>query len=200
MNASERAFIKAVKSELGEYGMKLVLARSKFVFADQASCWGFFDQKKIKVARGNPRWIEVVAHEYSHFLQWLVGSKSYSLCFGPMGDYAEIQDQWLKGKKFEARRIRKAFDAVRAMERECEMITVEVMKDYGLDVDIDRYKQEANCYIYIHHLMEIHRKRLDNFKKDPLIPYYIRKMPASFRQHSHQTLPKKVEEILARCV
>ena len=64
-----------------------------------------------------------------------------------MGDYAEIQDQWLKGKKFEARRIRKAFDAVRAMERECEMITVEVMKDYGLDVDIDRYKQEANCYI-----------------------------------------------------
>ena len=63
MNASERAFIRAVKSELGEYGMKLVLARSKFVFADQASCWGFFDQKKIKVARGNPRWIEVVAHE-----------------------------------------------------------------------------------------------------------------------------------------
>jgi hypothetical protein len=69
-----------------------------------------------------------------------------------------------------------------------------------LGIDIERYKQEANCYVYIHHLMEIHRKELDKFKKDPMIPYYIRKMPSSFRQQSHSTLPKKVEEIFSKCV
>jgi len=86
------------------------------------------------------------------------------------------------------------------MERECEMITVEIIREYGLNVDIERYKQEANCYIYIHHLMEMHRKRLDHFKKDPITPYYIRKMPSSFRAPSHKSLPKKVEAILERCV
>ena len=200
MTTAERDFVKAVRHDLNEYGMKLVFSRGKFVRVDGVKCFGFFDEKQIRVAKGNPRWIEVLAHEYSHFIQWLSGSRLYSLCFGPMGDYATIQEDWLRGKKYETRRVHKAFDAVRAMERECEMIAVEVMKEYQLNIDIERYKQEANCYVYIHHLMEIHRKELDKFKKDPMVPYYIRKMPSSFRQQSHSTLPKKVEDIFKKCV
>lgn len=200
MSTAERVFVAAVRQDLAQYGIKLVFRRGRFVNADGAKCFGFFDEKQICVAKGNARWVEVLAHEYSHFIQWLSGSRLYSLCFGPMGNHAAIQEDWLRGKKYEARRVRKAFDAVRAMERECEMIAVKVMEEYGLNIDIERYKQEANCYVYIHHLMEIHRKELDKFKKDPMIPYYIRKMPSTFRQQSHSTLPKKVEEIFSKCV
>lgn len=199
MKAADKQFVQAVRKELKEYGMKLVLCRSNFVRTNDTSmqfALGFFDEKQIRVARNNPKWIEVLAHEYSHFIQWLTNSKLYR-----KSDKAGcIIDLWIEGKKYDMRTVRRAFNAIRAMERECEMITVEVIKEYGLDVDIERYKQEANCYIYIHHLMEIYRKQLDNFKKDPLTPYYIRKMPSSFRAVSHQTLPKKVEAILGRCV
>jgi hypothetical protein len=196
MKAAEKQFIKAVKAELKEYEIRLVFSRSNFVKTSDMQCFGFFDEEQIRIAKKNPKWIEVLAHEYSHFIQWLTSSKLY----GKSDKAATIIEQWLHGKKYDTRTVHRAFDAIRAMERECEMITVEVIREYGLDVDIERYKQEANCYIYIHHLMEMHRKKLDHFKKDPLVPYYSRKMPSSFRAPSHQKLPKKVEAILERCV
>lgn len=196
MNTAEKEFVKAVRNELKEYGIKLVFSRGCFVKTDGMMAFGFFDEKQVRVARGHSRWIEVLAHEYSHFLQWLTGSKLYRRC----DNSGNIIDDWLHGKKIEPRKVHRAFENIRAMERECEMITVEIIREYGLNVDIERYKQEANCYIYIHHLMEMHRKRLDHFKKDPITPYYIRKMPSSFRAPSHKSLPKKVEAILERCV
>jgi hypothetical protein len=196
MSAADREFVKAVREEAREYGIKLVFSRGSFVKTDGMMAFGYFDEKKICVAKGHSRWVEVLAHEYSHFLQWIGGSKIYKRC----DNSGAIIDSWLHGKKHNIRTVHRAFENIRAMERECEMITVEVIKEYGLNVDIERYKQEANCYIYIHHLMELHRKRLDNFKKDPITPYYIRKMPASFRAPSHTKIPKKVEAILERCV
>jgi hypothetical protein len=196
MNAAEKQFVKAVKVDLKEYGIRLVFCNVNFVRTPDMQCFGFFDEEQIRIAKKNSKWIEVLAHEYSHFIQWVTGSTLYR----KSDKAAMIIEKWLHGKKYDSRTVHRAFNAIRAMERECEMITVEVIREYGLNVDIERYKQEANCYIYIHHLMEMHRKKLDHFKKDPMIPYYIRKMPSSFRASSHQTLPKKVEAILARCV
>lgn len=196
MNTAEKEFVKAVREELKEYGIDLVFSQGCFVKTDGMQAFGFFDEKQIKVAKGHSRWIEVLAHEYSHFLQWATGSKIYKKC----DTAGTIIDEWLHGKKHHGRTVHAAFENLRAMERECEMITVEVIKEYGLNVDIERYKQEANCYIYIHHLMEMHRKKLEHFKKDPMTPYYIRKMPKSFCAPSHKKIPKKVETILGRCV
>ena len=200
MNCTEKAFVRAIRAEMSIYGVRLNLVNSKFVRSDGVKCFGFFDEKQIRVGRKNPRWLEVLAHEYSHFIQWVNGSKLYSLCFGPMANYATVVEDWLQGKDFPMRRVRKAFNTLRAMERECEMITVQVFRKFNLNVDIERYKQEANCYIYMHHLMEMNRLRLNKFRKDPLIPHYIRKMPSSFRSQSHSTMPKKIQRVLKNCV
>lgn len=200
MTPIEKAFVRAIRAELSIYGVKLNLTRSRFVYSDGSKCFGFFDEKQIRVGKGNPRWIEVLAHEYSHFIQWVNGSRLYSLCFGPMANYANVVEDWLHGKDFEMRRVRKAFNTYRAMERECEMIAVDVFRKFNLNVDIERYKQEANCYIYMHHLMEMKRIRMSKFKKDPLIPHYIRKMPSSFRSQSHNTMPKAIQSVLDKCV
>lgn len=200
MNRNERAFVRVVRAELSIYGVRLNLMDSKFVHADGIKCFGFFDEKQIRVGKRNPRWIEVLAHEYSHFIQWVNGSKLYSLCFGPMANYATVVEDWLHGKDLPKRRVHKAFNTLRSMERECEMLTVEVFRKFRLNVDIERYKQEANCYIYMHHLMEMNRMRLSKFRKDPLKPHYIRKMPSSFRSQSHNTMPKTVERVLMKCV
>lgn len=200
MTRNERAFVRAIRAELSIYGVRLNLVDSKFVHTDGTKCFGFFDEKQIRVGKRNPRWLEVLAHEYSHFIQWVNGSKLYSLCFGPMANYATIVEDWLHGKDFEMRRVRKAFNTLRSMERECEMLTVAVFRKFNLNVDIERYKQEANCYIYMHHLMEANRLRFSKFRKDPLKPHYIRKMPSSFRSQSHNTMPKTIERVLMKCI
>lgn len=198
MTSPEEAFLKQVKSDLAEYGIKLILRDTKMVKVEGVSCLGFFDQERIMVATKNPGWLGVLAHEYSHFLQWATGSAIYKKCFGPTNNYATIQEEWLLGKKHKPFLVRRAFNAVREMERECEMIAVELIKKYQLPIDIERYIQEANCYIYMHHLMEHHRIHCDGFKKDPFHRWYTRKMPSSFRHKSHTTIPEDIRLLLER--
>lgn len=195
MPSAKQLFVDKVRKHLAEYGMELSFSDGAFVKAEGAKCFGYFDEQKIAIAKGHNRWVEVLAHEYSHFLQWLAGSETYVKCFGPKNYYSTICDEWLNGKKHKAFMVKRAFDALRAMERECEMIAVKVMRDNDLGVDIERYTQEANCYIYIHHLMEARRMGWDKFKEDPFEARYIRKMPSSFRHKSHKKIPADIRKL-----
>ncbi len=198
MPSVNEEFVEKVKTNLADYGMVLSFSPKRFVMADRVKCLGYFDEKKIMVAKGNPNWIEVLAHEYSHFIQWMVGSEAYVKCFGPKNYYTTICEEWLHGKKKKPFMVKRAFNAVREMERECEMIAVQVIKDNGLNVDIERYTQEANCYIYMHHLMEEHGKHWGEAKGDPFSSRIIRNMPSSFRHKSHKKIPDNIRKILDR--
>lgn len=198
MTPAETAFIQKVRDDLAEYGMRLVLRNSKLVQVDGVKCLGFFDQEKIMIGTGSPNWVGTLAHEYSHFIQWATGSKIYAKCFGPVNNYADIQEEWLRGKKHKPFLVRRAFNAVREMERECEMIAVALIKKYELPVDIERYTQEANCYIYMHHLMEHHRIAMDGFQKDPFDRRFTRMMPSTFRHKSHRKIPEGIQALLEK--
>jgi len=165
---------------------------------DGCHCLGYFTDEKICIATKNPRWIEVLAHEYSHFIQWKVGSSLYRKCFGPTNNYADVVDGWVKGKKYSTSRVKRAFETYRAMERECERITVSVLLEHGVNFDVERYAQEANCNVYMYHFMESQKVR--NFRKNPYARSILTKMPSSFRVQSHRTIPKSVEHILSGCI
>jgi hypothetical protein len=204
MRSADKAFVEFVRKTIGEYGLKLVLRNSSWLMADGFSCHGWFDiddEKEIfeiRVATKNPRWIEVLAHEYSHFLQWRKGTHLYRVCFGPTNKYAEVVEDWICGKEYDRRRVKRAFNAYRAMERECELIATKVMQRHGIEYDHERYAQEANCCLYMYHFME--RRRIKDFKKDPLSWRMLRKMPSSFRAQSHKVLPKEVSDLLEDCL
>lgn len=192
MPSTNEIFVKFVRETLKEYGLRLNLRNTKFVKSDGFICWGFFDEKQICVAKKNPRWIEVLAHEYSHFIQWRRGTDLYKKCFGPNNNYADVVEEWLNGKEFSRRKVKSAFEAYRSMERECERITVKIMKRHGIKFDLERYTQESNCHIYMYHYME--KRRKTSFKNEPTWRM-IRKMPSSFRVQSHKTIPKEVHEV-----
>ena len=61
--------------------------------------------------------------------------------------------------------------------------------------DAERYKQEANCTLYMYHFMETHR--IKNYSRSPFKRSILQKMPSSFRALSHTTLPKQIEQILS---
>ena len=108
--------------------------------------------------------------------------------------YANVVEDWVQGKDHDRRRVRRAFETYRAMERECEQIAVKVMCSHGIEFDHERYAQEANCCLYMYHFME--QRRVKDFKRDPMNWRVLRRMPSSFRAQSHKTLPKAVSDIL----
>lgn len=204
MRSTHRDFVEFVRKTVGEYGITLTLRDANWVVADGFGCHGWFsyDDKtgvyEIRVATKNPHWVEVLAHEYSHFLQWRKGTRLYRMCFGPTNNYADVVEDWLHGKEYDRRRVKRAFHTYRSMERECEMIATKVMQRHGIEYDAERYAQEANCCLYMYHFME--QRRIKDFKKNPLDWRILRKMPSSFRTQSHKTLPKEISDLLEGCV
>jgi hypothetical protein len=194
MRESDKAFVEFVRKTIGDYGLRLTLRNTSWVMGDGFRCYGWFEENEIRIATKNPRWVEVLAHEYSHFLQWRRGTLLYKKCFGPTNNYADVVEDWVNGKEYDRRRVRRAFETYRAMERECEQIAVKVMNRHGVEFDYERYTQEANCCLYMYHFME--QRRIKNFKRDPLTWRVLKKMPSSFRAQSHKTLPKSVSDIL----
>lgn len=195
MRKSETQFLAFVRESLRSAGIRLVLRNANYVIMDGFHCEGYFTDDLVCIAKRNPRWIEVLAHEYGHFVQWQTGSKLYRKCYGPTNNYADIVDHWAKGADIPRGKVRRAFEAYRAMERECEQITVMLLKSYGIEFDAERYKQEANCTLYMYHFMETHR--IKNYSRSPFKRSILQKMPSSFRALSHTTLPKQIEQILS---
>lgn len=194
MRLADKEFVKFVKKAIEPHGLTLTLRNSKWVKADGFACFGYFDEKGICVATKNPRWVEVLAHEYSHFIQLQVASPLYRKCFGPTNDYADVVADWINGKNYTPARVRRAFETYRSMERECEQIAVKVMQKHGIEFDPERYAQEANCCIYMYHFME--QRRGKDFSKNPFNWRVLRKMPASLRVQSHRLMPKEVSDVL----
>lgn len=195
MRLADKEFVEFVRRTIEPHGLVLTLRNSKWVKADGFACFGYLDEERICVATKNPRWVEVLAHEYSHFIQLRTRSLLYRKCFGPTNNYADVVGDWINGKNSHSpARVRKAFETYRSMERECERIAVKVMQKHGIEFDPERYAQEANCCIYMYHFME--QRRGKDFKKSPFHWSVLRKMPASLRVQSHKVLPKEVSEVL----
>ena len=73
MNIS-KDFIQHLRNHLEEYNFKLILSNSKQVNTGTGfRCSGFFDEstKTIRVATKSSVWLEVLVHEYCHFLDYL---------------------------------------------------------------------------------------------------------------------------------
>lgn len=195
MKSEEKTFLDFIRRSLRGTGIRLVFRNTHLVRTDGFLCEGYLSEDRICVAKKNPRWIEVLAHEYAHFIQWQIGSKLYKKCYGPTNNYAEIVDIWAKGGDVSRGKVRRAFETYRAMERECEQITVMLLKSYGIEFDVERYKQEANCTLYMYHFMETHR--IKNYSRSPYKRSILQKMPSSFRALSHTTLPKEIKQLLS---
>lgn len=194
MAHSNRQFVKFVRSHLAEYGMKLIIGRGKHVNTDGFRCSGYFDEYggTIAVARKSNEFMQVLVHEYCHFLQYINNSKIYKKCY----DASFIVDQWLKGKNYPIKKVKRAFFLVRAMERDCERRALKIIKDFNLKIDSKMYAKRAHVYIYSHFLMEKTRK-FDSFKRNPYYSKYVLKiMPSNMAVLSHKSIPPKIYSML----
>jgi len=198
MTHKHRQFVSHVRKHLKLYNGKLVIGRGKAINVEGSRCSGCFDDNNItiSVARKAPNFLDVLLHEYCHFLQWIQKSKIYNTA----DRHCSIVVDWFGGKEYSVKTIKKAFYWVRKMERECEQFAVKLIHKYDLPIDKKKYIKQANCYIYTHFIMEETRK-FWMFKKNPYKNKAVQKtMPSNFKAQSHSTLPKNIRTALLRCV
>ena len=154
----EQLFIKWIKSQCRKYGVKCRLKNVSYLrLSGSIKCSGYFDDGQIDnpalvVAMNRPDWIEILAHEYCHLTQWL---EKQSIWY-QAGDSLPYIDEWLTGT--EVPDIEHHLGVARDLELDNEKRTVELIKDWGLNVDIDNYIKKANAYIHFYNYVATTRR------------------------------------------
>lgn len=156
---NQKKFISFVKSECAQYGIKFDLRPGKYVEHQKGmKTSGFFyaEKKMLVCATKNPNFIRIVAHEYGHLTQWVDNCKEWI-------EYdkseADILDEWLSGKDFNNKKIKRAITASLNLELDNEKRTVRILKKFGMPKSkIDFYIQQSNAYVLFYLYMLETRK------------------------------------------
>lgn len=142
-----QAFLKDVRKKCRDNGIKLCFSKSAGVTTPSGfMCAGYFDDKTktIGVAKGNSLWLGILAHEFSHLLQWEENSLEWQKD-QECGN--EVMESWLNGK--EVKNVQKAINNIIALELDCEKRALKLIAQYDLPVNTPTYIQRANeCILY----------------------------------------------------
>lgn len=137
-------------------------ADEKVLYANRL-CSGFFESRwplgsnnptpYLTFGMGKPvdLWLPIAVHETSHMDQHIESSPYW---MNP-DDYA-LLDRWLEGR--DVPQINAIIDQVILMEADCEIRTIEKIKQYQLPISTEYYAQRANAYLYFHHWMKENRQ------------------------------------------
>lgn len=149
-------FIQLVKKELKKKNGKLIL-RTKIANGETQD--GEFCEKtntiRCKKNLSSYYWVGVLAHEYCHFIQsckktkfWVNFQKSIEK---PDGVNEILSDEKLNKNrefKFNKKKRKQIVSAVIDIELECEKMTLELVKNFDLPLNIEEYVALANIIFY----------------------------------------------------
>lgn len=178
MHPIHREFIRHVKSECRRHKITIILSSQQTVSIDGIPYGGYFDEfnNKLVVSSGSERWIiSTLVHEFSHMEQWLYSDPTYTRRMKGGYDGSQIMDDWLDGKQFKKQTVKNAFSIARDCELNCEIRSVDNIKKYDLQLDIDLYNQEANAYILSFNYIKKYRKH--DLTTSPLQNEIVNSMP-----------------------
>jgi hypothetical protein len=150
-----KAFIKHVKSECKNTGIKVELRNVRYLRLGQGmKCSGYFDDqnRKLVVAMLNPVSVEVLVHEFGHFTQWNEKIPIWKESGYAMGHIEE----WLNGAT--KRNIEKWMALSRDLELDNEKRSVQLIRDFNLPINIEKYTKSANAYVLFYNWMLTSRK------------------------------------------
>jgi hypothetical protein len=147
-----KTFVDYVKQECKANGIKVELRPTKYVkLSGNIKCSGYFDdgEMKLVVSAKNPQALEILAHEFGHFTQWMEQTDLWLAC----DTGCTKVDEWLSGKR--VNNIKEHLSVVRDLELDNEKRAVMLIKKFKLPIDIKEYTRKANAYVlfynWLHH-------------------------------------------------
>lgn len=145
---SVEKLIDFIKSECKKHKVKFELRKGKYVQCEKGiKSSGYFDteEKSLVCAKNNPNFIYIVAHEYCHLTQSLDNCKAWK---NYENSESGILTDWLTGKNFNIKRIKKVINTSLHLELDNEKRTIKVLKKFGMSKkELDLYIQKSNAYV-----------------------------------------------------
>jgi len=157
---TKQRFLQFVKMHLRMRGFRLRIKKVGELFDNHRGHRiihrGCFDEdnKEILIAGKDPGWLSILVHEFVHFFQFLIKTNAY-LEETRSNSYNAVYE-WTSGQNIN--------DAVRHFlrviiyELEAELMTVELIKNFNLNVNLSYYIQQANEYLFSYGIM-FHRRK-----------------------------------------
>lgn len=136
--------VAKVATDCQMHGIGFHLVPNKFVDTDGIKCSGYFDDADLKVAASKPDWVDVLVHESCHMDQFLEKH--------PLWEKADAGittiEKWCSGKHYSEERLIQSFKDTIELEWDCEKRSVRKLKKFKLNVNISRYCQQVNSYLF----------------------------------------------------
>lgn len=188
MNSKAEKFLAMVKNELknSEIEFKIVKRWPDKNF----ECVGSFDDSTRKLTvLNNENFLDVLVHEYSHYIQYKEKHPSFTVFSKQEVDATLLTEQWLSKKiKYDAN-VKKAFALIRRNEYECERLAVKLIRKYSLPINIENYTKSANRYILFYHCVE--ESRIWNPTDEFWSKSVLCSIPSKFQYSYIEKLPKR---------
>jgi hypothetical protein len=188
---SARHFLHYVKGKCRKHGIELILREVSYLKLDgNIRCSGYFDDEggKLVVAMKSPLALEILVHEFGHLTQYVDNCKPWR----NLGNSLDKMTDWLQGK--DIRNSDKYINVAREMELDNEKRSVQIIKDFNLNIDIDSYIQKANSYVYFYNWMKTTRRWSSSSNSPYKNQRLIEVMPKTF-QKSYRTIPKHIAKV-----
>lgn len=144
----KRSFVELVRVHLSCYNMRLSITKTPTVKAGKVDVGGYFcDGTGIRVAGECKGWFEILIHEYCHFIQWVENYVGYDR----FDKHYDGWNSWLAKKiNLKKKDLHVKFLAIRNFELDCEVRAVRLIKKYNLPVNVVKYIQDANAYMFFY--------------------------------------------------
>jgi hypothetical protein len=199
-------FVQHVRDTCKIHGVKLELLNAKSVDVSGTICSGYFNERdrKLVVTIDKPQqtWLGVLAHEFCHLKQWASNSihwsNCYDTCLGKDIDCINIIDLWLSHNvELNDEQIEKYINHTISVEKECEINTVELIKQFDLPIDIRQYIKEANAYLLFYQAVRHYRKWCVRPSNENI--KVMEQMKDEFKHHYYEQLSPKLLEDFRWC-
>lgn len=154
-----------IKENSKEDNLEIRLNYSKLAYAKgEPFSSGYFDQPDEKqnikypllvvgIDKEESQWIEVLLHEYNHFLQWKNQTPAWK-------EYIDLYKDYNEGDEESFEQLETTVN----MESECESNTIKLAKELNYDINPSRYIQKVNAYLVFY---QIYAEKKEWYKSAP---------------------------------
>jgi len=192
-------FLDYVDSTLKKYRFTLVLSMDDLTVGKN-TVGGTFDEidKKLEISIKDEGWLEVLVHEFNHFLQYIQQEPIFLKLSESGSNMSEDLWSWLDHEiELPKKRISEIIQSIIDMELDCERRSVKMIKEFSLPIDIKEYVFVAYTYLNFYNYVKKHRTwfkqsvGLSDIKE-------LRSMKNIHLRGKFKRLPKGFEEIFRK--
>lgn len=185
-------FVSIVDKKLKKARHKLRLYFGSGLYIAGSKVEGYYcgDSKELAICIGSDLdWVSTLVHEYNHFIQHQNKSKYWqALTFDGKQAY-ELWWNWIEREiELSEEELNSVVRRIQDVEYECECMTIKMIEEYNLPVNLEEYILSSNSYLYFYQYAKKYRTWYSE-NGSPKNDHVYARMPKTKMTDSYYYLP-----------